>query len=85
MARSRPIRCLVALALVATFVAPGPLVALAYDPVAPNAVVDLTPTVYMNRVQWWPGGHEQPIVVRYHTPRASWRSTACRTARSTSR
>lgn len=67
---------LVALTLLCLFAALGPFAAEAYDPVAPNGVVDLTPTVYTNRVQWWPGGHEQPIIVPYHKwgPDGPWAS-----------
>jgi len=45
----------------------GPRPAVAqYGPVGPTTVVDLTGTVYLDRVQYWPGGHEQPIIVPYH-------------------
>ena len=59
MTRSRVFAHLV----VALTLSMSPASVLAYDPVAPNGVVDLTPTVYTNRVQWWPGGQEQPIIV----------------------
>jgi len=72
MTRSRVFAHLV----VALTLSMSPASVLAYDPVAPNGVVDLTPTVYTNRVQWWPGGHEQPIIVPYHKwgPDGPWAS-----------
>ena len=76
MARPKAVGHLVAFALLTTFTATGPFTAHAYNPVASSAVVDLTPTVYPDRKQWWPGGHEQPIIVPYHKwgPDGPWAS-----------
>jgi kynurenine formamidase len=67
---------LAALALAVASLGAAPSPARAYDVPSPNSVVDLTPTVYLNRVQWWPGGHEQPIIVPYHKwgPDGPWAS-----------
>jgi hypothetical protein len=65
-----------ALVVAALWLGPAASTVPAYDPPSPNSVVDLTPTVYTNRVQWWPGGHEQPIIVPYHKwgPDGPWAS-----------
>src|SRR5690349_4195030 len=76
MARSRKFTRLVALTLATLSITLGQSSAVAYDPIGSSGVVDLTPTVYTNRVQWWPGGHEQPIIVPYHKwgPDGPWAS-----------
>ncbi|MEO8628081.1 MAG: cyclase family protein [Betaproteobacteria bacterium] len=69
----------VSLAIAVACAFAAPLAAVAdgkYWPVTAQTVVDLTPTVYTDRVQWWPGGHEPPIMVPYHRwgPAGPWAS-----------